>query len=54
MNHFACAVVDDTLKIWSPKDVEEVKCVIKNLRNKKIHRKKYKYTILLYSAKLAQ
>jgi hypothetical protein len=32
MNHHACAVFDDTLKIWSPKDIAEVKCVIKNLR----------------------
>jgi hypothetical protein len=32
MNHHSCAVFDDSLKIWSPKDIAEVKCVIKNLR----------------------
>jgi hypothetical protein len=36
MNHFACAVIDETIKIWNPKDIEEVKCVIKSLRKNEI------------------
>lgn len=50
MNHFACAVIDETLKIWSPKDVEEVKCVIKSLRKKIINAKNM---LLVYKFKYA-
>jgi hypothetical protein len=30
--HYVCGIVDKTLKVWNPKDVEEIKCVIRNLR----------------------
>lgn len=30
--HYICAIVDDALKIWTPKDADEVKCVIENMR----------------------
>lgn len=29
---YTCGLVDETLKVWAPKDVEEIKCVIKGLR----------------------
>lgn len=51
---YACGLIDETLKVWSPKNLEEIKCTIKGLRKirfflwKKPHQTNMHFILELY------
>jgi hypothetical protein len=48
--HYVCALIDDTLKVWTPKDANEVKCIIENMRESRNY---CKVCILLKNKKIS-